>query len=145
MGPGARVLTREQPETADLIERLIARPLHAEEVADILGVTKPTVMSWLRAGLLVEAPGSKPTRRLFDTVAVIAARNVLRDTKLQGTLEDRASKLAELPETLYWSTHPTERSILDEAIAAADRSETAPYLHKRIDTLCHRQTTARSK
>lgn len=99
--------------------RALYRPMGTEEVAGELGITKPTVLKWMRAGLLTEARGSKSSVRLFDRDQVMGAKAILAETKLQGTVRQRATLLADLRERLGWSAAPAMLSAFRLSLAQA--------------------------
>ncbi len=90
----------------DLMLELLARPFSAAESADKLGISKPTALKWLRAGLLRRADGTSERANLFDAASVLSTRKVLQSLKMSGTVAQRARVVAELPERLYWDRNP---------------------------------------
>lgn len=92
----------------DWMLELLARPFSAAEAAAKLGVSKPTAIKWLRAGLVRRPEGAPDAENLFDAASVLAAREILQKLKLTGTVVERARIIAELPERLYWRANPRE-------------------------------------
>jgi predicted site-specific integrase-resolvase len=98
----------ERRRAHDWMLELLARPFSAAEAAAKLGVSKPTAIKWLRAGLVRHAEGTSDDENLFDTASVLATREILQKLKMTGTVAERARVIAELPERLYWGANPKE-------------------------------------
>jgi hypothetical protein len=112
-----------EPERALTLEVALyqlRRPLGADDAAGVLGVSKPTVLSWVKAGLLPAANDSRPRRVLLDPAAVFAAKRVLQGARLKGAPAQRVLRLRELTEAIYWATHPTELSELEQSFKNED-------------------------
>jgi len=119
-------VTAEVRRRASAEVRALYRPMSTDEVAQELGITKPTVLKWMRAGLLREATASKDTGRLFDRDQVMGAKAVLLDTKLEGTVKQRAAALADCRERLGWSAAPEALRTFRVSLAQARAGETTP-------------------
>ena len=126
----ADVLAHPEQHTED--ERALAlevaryqlrRPMSAEDAAGVLGVSKPTILSWIKAGLLPQADGTRPKRIWLEPAAVFAAKSVLEDARLRGTPAQRVLRLQELSEAVYWATHPQEADELARSIREADEGK----------------------
>lgn len=98
----------ERRRAHDWMLELLARPFSAAEAAEKLGVSKPTALKWLRAGLVRHAEGTSADESLFDAASVLATREILQKLKMTGTVVERARVIAELPERLYWCANPKE-------------------------------------
>jgi len=98
----------ERRRAREWMLELLARPFSAAEAAAKLGVSKPTAIKWLRAGLVGRAEGTSDVENLFDAASVLAAREILQKLKMTGTVAERARVVAELPERLYWRANPRE-------------------------------------
>lgn len=99
----------------DWMLELLARPFSAAEAAEKLGISKPTAIKWLRAGLLRRAENTGDDENKFDVASVLSTREILSKLKMSGTVAERARVIAELPERLFWSANP-------EALADLERS-----------------------
>jgi DNA-binding transcriptional MerR regulator len=109
----------ERRRARDWMLELLARPFSAAEAATKLGVSKPTAIKWLRAGLVRRAEATSDTENLFDAASVLATREILKKLKMTGTVAERARILAELPERLYWTANPTELERLTTSLREA--------------------------
>jgi len=99
--------------------RALFRPMTTEEVTQELGISKPTVLKWMRAGLLSQAGASKETGFLFDRDAIENAKQILVKSKLKGTPRDRAVQLADLRERLGWAAVPEKLLAMRNSVASA--------------------------
>lgn len=135
----ARTLTspttsaRAKKRARDLMRELMDRPFSAAEAAEKLGISKPTAIKWLRAGLLRRAVGTSENDNLYDAANVLAARSVLQGLKLHGSLAERAKVLASLPERLFWEARPEELAELVEAVHDADRGKLMPVSDEELE------------
>ncbi len=109
----------ERRRARDWMLELLARPFSAAEAAAKLGVSKPTAIKWLRAGLVRRAEGTSDAENLFDTASVLATREILQKLKMTGTVAERARVIAELPERLYWSANQRELESLMTSLREA--------------------------
>jgi DNA-binding transcriptional MerR regulator len=109
----------ERRRAHDWMLELLARPFSAAEAATKLGVSKPTAIKWLRAGLVRRAEATSETENLFDAACVLATREILQKLKMTGTVAERARTLADLPERLYWNANPTELESLMTSLREA--------------------------
>lgn len=109
----------ERRRVHDWMLELLARPFSAAEAAAKLGVSKPTAIKWLRAGLLRHAEGTSDVENLFDAASVLATREILQKLKMTGTVAERAQVMAELPERLYWGANPRELDSLMTSLREA--------------------------
>ncbi len=114
-GSESRRLARE------LVSELLGRPFSAAEAAEKLGVSKPTAIKWLRAGLVQRADGTANDDNLFDAASVLTAREILRQFKGVGSVVERARLFAGLPEQLYWQSNPKALSNLRQSLEEAER------------------------
>lgn len=128
--------SRERTFVANLVEQLIGRPLSTEDAADVLGVSKPTVLKWLRFGLLREAAESTPKQRQLDAAVVYGAKRLLAETKAKGTVSQRADMLAahlgDLAEMLAWNARPEARASLDRALRQLAAGDTVPVTNEEL-------------
>ena len=108
----------ERRRVHDWMLELLARPFSAAEAATKLGVSKPTAIKWLRAGLLRHAEDTHG-ENLFDAASVLATREILQKLKMTGTVAERAQVIAELPERLYWGANPRELNRLMTSLREA--------------------------
>lgn len=117
---------RDKKRASEWMLELLARPFSAAEAAEKLGISKPTAIKWLRAGLLRRAEGSPDGANLYDAANVLAARDILQGLKLTGSLAERAKVITALPERLFWAAHPSDLADLIQAIHDADRGKLTP-------------------
>lgn len=110
----------EREFTLEVALYQLRRPLTTDEAATVLGISKPTVLSWVKAGLLPAAEDSKPRRVLLEPAAVFAAKKVLRGARLRGAPAMRVLRLRELTEAIYWATHPNELGELEQSLKNED-------------------------
>jgi DNA-binding transcriptional MerR regulator len=142
-GRAQRQLAREW-----LLE-LLDRPYTAAEAAEKLGVSKPTAIKWLRAGLVGRARNTSPRDALFDAASVLSTRELLQKLKMTGTVAERARLIAELPERLYWGVNTRELEALEQSLREADRGNTTAVSDKELargrDLLDKRRTLVRER
>ena len=110
----------EREFTLEVALYQLRRPLTTDEAASVLGVSKPTVLSWVKAGLLPAVGESRPRRVLLDPAAVFAAKRVLKGARLRGSPAQRVLRLAELAEAIFWATHPEDLTALERSLEEAD-------------------------
>lgn len=115
----SRAARGERRRAHDWMLELLARPFSAAEAAAKLGVSKPTALKWLRAGLVRHAEGTSDVENLFDAASVLATREILQKLKMTGTVAERARVIAELPERLYWGANPKELESLMTSLREA--------------------------
>jgi len=80
---------------AELVEKLLSWPMTPEDAAHELDVSKQTVHTWLEAGYLAEAEGSRPTHRLLDRSDVLSAAELLRRAREAGHTRNLVALLRE--------------------------------------------------
>lgn len=140
---------RAKKRAREWMRELLARPFSAAEAAEKLGISKPTAIKWLRAGLLRRAEGSPEHANLYDAANVLAARDILQGLKLQGSLAERAKVIAALPERLFWEARPSDLSDLVQAIHDADRGKLMPVSDEELERgralLAERRKLARQR
>lgn len=110
----------------DWMLELLARPFAASEAAEKLGVSKPTAIKWLRAGLVRRADHTSEEQNLFDAASVLSTREVLQQLKMKGTVVERAQLVADLPERLFWTANRDAFASLETSLREADRGRLAP-------------------
>jgi DNA-binding transcriptional MerR regulator len=115
----SRAAREERRRVHDWMLELLARPFSAAEAAAKLGVSKPTAIKWLRAGLLRHSEDTSEAENLFDAASVLATREILQKLKMTGTVAERAQVIAELPERLYWGANPGELDSLMTSLREA--------------------------
>ncbi len=118
-----RAARREKLVARDWMLELLARPFSAAEVAEKLGVSKPTAIKWLRAGLLRRAENTSEREHKFDVASVLSTREVLTSLKMTGTVAERARLLAGLPERLFWSANPQALADLERSLHEANANK----------------------
>ena len=127
----------ERQRATALVSRAFAVLLTPAEAADFLGVTKPTVLAWIRAGALPGVSGTSvkegaaPTARkrvFLELGTVVAAAMLLRSVHLHGSAAERAAQLRGAIEDIFWTTHPDERNELMAAIREADEGRTSRFV-----------------
>ncbi len=118
-----RAARREKLVARDWMLELLARPFSAAEAAEKLGVSKPTAIKWLRAGLLRRAENTSEREHKFDVASVLSTREVLTRLKMTGTVSERARVIAELPERLFWSANPQALADLERSLHEADANK----------------------
>ncbi len=111
---------------------LLGRPYTAAEAAEKLGVSKPTAIKWLRAGLVGRARNTIERDNLFDAASVLSTRELLQKLKMTGTVAERAHLIAELPERLYWGVNMRELKTLERSLREADRGNTTAVSDKEL-------------
>ncbi len=114
-----RAARREKLVARDWMLELLARPFSAAEAAQKLGVSKPTAIKWLRAGMLRRAENTGEHENKFDVASVLSTREVLTTVKMTGTVSERARVIAELPERLFWSANPQALADLERSLHEA--------------------------
>lgn len=110
----------------DWMRELLARPFTASEAAEKLGISKPTAIKWLRAGLIRRAEATDEQRNLFDAASVLSTREILRQLKMKGTVAKRAKVIAELPERLFWSANREALAHLQTSLSEAESGMLGP-------------------
>ena len=129
--------TEEERQLATkLVSRAFGVLLTAAEAAAFFGVTKPTILAWIRAGALPVVPrteksaaaGTAQRKRMFlELGTVVAASMLLQRVHLRGSAAERAAQLRGLVEDLFWTSHPEERNELMAAIKDADEGRTSTF------------------
>lgn len=103
-------------------DRLIA-PLTSEDAATVLGVTRPTVHAWVKAGLLRRS-GPTGHRLALDTAVVYKVAAILETHRLHSiSLADKAEALRSLLDEITIGADPS----LERALGEAERGEFIPY------------------
>lgn len=110
----------------DWMLELLKRPFSAVEAADKLGISKPTAIKWLRAGLVRRAEGTSEEENLFDAASILSTREILQQLKMHGTVAERAKVIAGLPERLFWTANPNALADLERSLRDADRGRLTP-------------------
>lgn len=128
---------------------LLARPFTAYEAAEKLGISKPTAIKWLRAGLVRRAEQSAADDCLFDATSVLSTREILQQLKAKGTVLERAKIVAELPEQLFWTANRRALADLETALREANRGKMTPFseveLERGRELLARRRDLARAR
>ncbi len=101
-------------------------PMTTVDVAAELKISKPTVLKWLRSGLLTQSKSSKATGLLFDRDQVMRVKSVFEGVKFEGTVAQRAAVIADLQESLGSLTAPEALNDLRTSLAQAKTGKTTP-------------------
>ena len=114
----------------DAIVRLLGdrlnQPLTSDEAAEVLQVSRPTIHTWVKAGLLQKARVAmegKRSRLWLDTLTVYRVASLLSRIQLVDDLRERAIQLQQLVDQMYYVAHPGEEDALRRAIGQAERGE----------------------
>lgn len=112
---------------------LLSRPFSAAETAEKLGISKPTAIKWLRAGLIRRAEGTSESENLFDAASVLSTREILQKLKMTGTVAERARVVAELPERLYWNVNVGALEELKKSLREAESGQLVAVTDAEIE------------
>lgn len=128
----------------EILDDRLSTPLTANEASQILEVSRPTILKWVDAGLLPEADGSRPTKRLLDVLSVYRVRQVLSKVREDSPRREGGEWFRRLIEELFWAAHPEEQASLNRSIDQANAGQTVPLEDDVIEAARRRRREAAS-
>jgi excisionase family DNA binding protein len=120
----------------EILDNYLTMPMSTDETAKLLEISKPTILGWIKAGLIPEAQNSKPTKRLISRTWEIAVQEHIETVRNQmkeaNSTKQKAEIMLDFLEDLFLIGHPEELSSLKRGIAEAEAGLSIPIRNSRM-------------